>query len=320
MKKFLKIFLQFMVVMALMSIALNYSAMAKESLPMSEDGRGIIFKATIPVPNKDMAGQEITKTVVMKGLEYVKTITVVIAILYITILGYRLVTEGENEEEVTKAKRGLIFTAIALMMLSMSKELAMIFDMDKGKTLLGTPQEILKRVRLFDKQVEISITFIKFVIGTFATIMLVRSGVKLITAGGKEEETTKHKKSMLYSGGGLLLIYVGDVFINKVLYKVNKNVYTGTNGVHPKVDPEAGIAEIVGVTNFIVSFVGPIAVLMLVVGAIMYATAGGQEEQMEKAKKLMLATFLGIILIYGSFALVSTVVAGKLKAFDAIAE
>jgi len=113
---------------------------------------------------------------------------------------------------------------------------------------------------------------------------------------------------------------LGEIFIDKVFYKVNKNVYTGTTGIHPKVNAQAGIEEIVGITNFIVSFVGPIAILMMVVGAIMYATAGGEEEQMQKAKRLLVATFIGIVMIYGSFALVSTVVNGKLAALDAIAE
>ena len=36
------------------------------------------------------------------------------------------------------------------------------------------------------------------------------------------------------------------------------------------------------------------------------------EERMEKAKKLIIATIVGIVIIYGSFALVSTVISGKL--------
>lgn len=321
MKISLKTVCQFLTVMTLIVIFTHLSVFAGDysSLPISPDAKDILTGSQIPTP-PDKTGQEIAKDLVLGGLRYVKIITVVVGILYITIMGYTLVTHGDNEEEVTKAKRGLTYTIIAFIMISISQEFSRIFDMEGGKTLLGSPQEIIKRVRFFDKQVEIVMTFIKYVIATFATLMVVRSGIKLVTAGGKEEEATKHKKSILYSAGGLILIYVGDIFINKVFYKVDKNVYSGITGVHPKVDAKAGVEQIIGITNFIVSFVGPIAILMLIVGAIMYATAGGEDEKMQKAKRLLLATAFGIILIYGSFALVSTVVTGRLQDLQVLAE
>lgn len=312
---------QFLIVMTLITIFTHLSAFADHysSLPISPGGEKILHGADIPKP-PDKTGQQIAKDLVLGGLRYVKIVTVVIGILYITIMGYTLVTHGDNEEEVTKAKRGLVYTIIAFIMISISQEFSRIFDMEGGKTLLGSPQEIIKRVRFFDKQVEIVMTFIKYTIATYATLMVVRSGIKLVTAGGKEEETTKHKKSILYSAGGLILVYVGDIFINKVFYKVDKNVYSGITGVHPKVDAKAGVEQIVGVTNFIVSFIGPIAVLMLIVGGIMYATAGGEDEKMQKAKRLLVATALGIILIYGSFAMVSTVLTGRLEDLGTLTE
>lgn len=321
MKISLKTVCQFLTVMTLIVIFTHLSVFAGDysSLPISDGAKDILTGSQIPTP-PDKTGQEIAKDLVLGGLRYVKIVTVVVGILYITIMGYTLVTHGDNEEEVTKAKRGLTYTIIAFIMISISQEFSRIFDMEGGKTLLGSPQEIIKRVRFFDKQVEIVMTFIKYTIATYATLMVVRSGIKLVTAGGKEEETTKHKKSILYSAGGLILIYVGDIFINKVFYKVDKNVYSGITGVHPKVDAKAGVEQIVGITNFIVSFIGPIAILMLIVGAIMYATAGGEDEKMQKAKRLLVATAFGIILIYGSFAMVSTVLTGRLENLGTLTE
>jgi len=62
--------------------------------------------------------------------------------------------------------------------------------------------------------------------------------------------------------------------------------------------------------------VGPIAVLVLVLGGIMYTTAGGDEEKMNKAKRLLIATGIGIMIIYGAFALVSTFLAGDIQAIS----
>lgn len=288
----------------------------QSALPISETAKEVYKSGSIPVP-PDKTGQAILKDLVLGGLAYAKVLIGVVGILYITILGYKLVQASGDEEDIAKAKRGLIYTLIAFVMVSMSEDVGKIFDMER-KTLLSSPQDILARVRLFDKQVEIFMTFVKYVIGAFAAIMVVQAGVKLVTAGGEEEEVSKNKKNIMYSAGGLMIIYVGEIFIKKVFYKVDKNVYTGITGVHPAIDAKEGVDQIAGVTNLIIAFAGPVAVLMLIAGAIMYATAGGEEEKMNQAKRLIIATIAGIIIIYGAFAIVSTIIASKLTEVGAM--
>jgi len=321
-KNVLKFIGQLAVVMALITIVINISILGaqaasdKSALPISETAKEVYKQGDIPIP-PEKTGQAVLKDLVLGGLAYAKVIIGVIGIMYITILGYQLIQAMGEEEDITKAKRGLIYSLIAFVLVSMSEDIGKIFDMERS-TLLQSPQEILKRVRLFDKQVEIFMTFVKYVIGAFAAIMVVQAGVKLITAGGEEEEVSKHKKNIMYSAGGLIIIYVGEIFIKKVFYKVDKQVYTGITGVHPAIDAKEGVEQLAGITNFVVAFAGPIAVLMLIAGAIMYATAGGEEEKMNEAKRLVVATVIGIIIIYGAFAVVSSIVASKLTEVGAI--
>jgi hypothetical protein len=325
-KVLLKNLLQITVVLGVASFLINFSIIIPQAyadkiaadsyLPISNEAEQVYEGGDIVAP-PDKTGQEIAKDLILGGLSYVKVIFGVVGIMYITILGYQLVQAMGNEEDITKAKRGLIYALIAFLMVSMSEDIAKIFDMEKG-TLLQSPQEILKRVRLFDKQVEIFMTFIKYLIGSFAAIMVVQAGVKLITAGGNEEEVSKHKKNIMYSAGGLALIYVGQIFIEKVFYKVDKTVYTGISGVHPAINAKEGVEQIAGITNMIVTFAGPIAVLMLIGGAIMYVTAGGEEENMNKAKRLIIATAVGILIIYGAFAIVSSVISSRLTEVGAM--
>lgn len=309
MKKAIRFLLEFGILMAIIYLFTGGLVFAQGHLPLDSQ---IYEQGNIPVaPEK--SGQEIVVDAVMGALGYVKTITVVIGILYITLLGFRLVIAGGNEEEVTKARRGLVYAIIAFVLISMSEDLGYIFEMGAEKgTILENPQQIIGRIDLFDKQVQIIISFIKYVIGAYATIMAVRAGIGLITSGGNEEEVSKNRKALLYSGGGLLMIFAGQIFIDNVFYKVNKQVYSGITGVHPGVDAKEGVEQIIGITNLIVSIVGPIAVLMLIVGAIMYALAGGEEERMEKAKRLIIAAVVGIVLIFGAFAIVSTVISSQL--------
>ncbi len=321
--KLLRTIGEFAAMMAVIAIVIKIGqfidpafAADQSALPISETAKEVYKSGSLPVP-PEKSGQVILKDLVLGGLAYAKVIIGVVGILYITILGYKLVQASGDEEEITKAKRGLIYTLIAFIMVSMSEDIGKIFDMER-QTLLSSPQDILNRVRLFDKQVEIFMTFVKYVIGAFAAIMVVQAGVKLVTAGGEEEEVSKNKKNIMYSAGGLIIIYVGEIFITKVFYKVDKTVYTGITGVHPAIDAKEGVSQIAGITNFVIAFAGPIAVLMLIAGAIMYATAGGEEEKMNQAKRLIVATIAGIIIIYGAFAVVSTIIASKLTEVGAM--
>lgn len=308
MKKIIFPIAQFLGLFLIISLALKLNAFAINTLPIEND---IFLEGGIPVPPSG-DGKEIARMIVFGALGYAKILAGVLGMIFLTIMGFRLVIRGENEEEITNTKRGFIFILIAFIMISMAEDIGGIFDMEKG-TIIKSPQEILKRVALFDKQVEILITFMKYVLGSFATLMVIRYALKIITGGGNEDEVTKNRKSLLLSAGGLALIFVGDIFINKVFYNINKNFYTGTDGAQATIDLEAGISEIVGITNFILKFVGPIAVLMLIVGAIMYATAGGDQERMDKAKRLLLTTMVGIVIIFGSFAIVSTIISGEIE-------
>ncbi len=320
MKQILKTALQFLAIMAVSAVLIGNMALAS-SLPMPDSAYGIYKSAQIPTPDIGSGeGQQAVVEFVINGvLPYVKVLTGVIGLLFISLMGFTLITASGNEEEVSRATRGIIYSIIAFVMISMSQDVAAIFDMRKD-TLFGSPQSILQRVHLFDKQVEIFVTFVKYVIGSYAVVMIVRSAAKLITAGGNEETTAKHKKSIMYSLSGLVLVYLGDVFINKVFYKIDKTSYSGITGAHPYSDAKAGVEQIVGITNLVVSFVGPAAVLMLLIGGVMYATAGGEDTAVERAKRIIFASIGGIVIVYGAFALVSTVLAGRLEDIQAIAQ
>lgn len=305
----IKIFIQLAaisVAIVALNILLSETVFAA-SLPITKD---VYINGNVPVP-PDKSGQEIAKDLVYGALKYAKMIIGVMGIVYITIMGGQLVMMGGNEDQATTLKKGFVYAIISFVIVSMSQDIAKIFDMESS-TILQSPQVLLERIRLFDKEVEIVVTFMKYILGAFATLMVVRSAIGLIVTGGKEEEATKHKQGIIYSGAGLLLIYIGQIFIDKVFYKVDKQVYSGITGVHPGVDAKEGVEQIVGITNLIVTFMAPVALILLIAGAVMYATAGGEQDRLDKAKRLVFATIIGIVIIYGAFALVNTVIYSRL--------
>jgi len=58
--------------------------------------------------------------------------------------------------------------------------------------------------------------------------------------------------------------------------------------------------------NFILGFVGLIAVLMIIYGGFRLLTSGGDEEGSKDAKNIILYAIIGIIIILFSFAIINT--------------
>lgn len=65
---------------------------------------------------------------------------------------------------------------------------------------------------------------------------------------------------------------------------------------------------ILNVLNFVLSFLGLIAVAALIYAGFLYVTSGGDDSANEKSKKILIYAVIGILLILASFAIVNTVI------------
>lgn len=319
-KRILKIALEITLLTSVILLILNLPlALAADSIPIPDASK--YSAGGLPTPSQDpnVTGQDIIIEAIQTGIGYFKVLVGVVAVFFIILMGAKYVTSGGDEESVKKASNGLLYAVIAFAIISVSEEIGRIvgffdvgkaFDSTPTGGIIGSPSEILERVHLFDKQVEVVMVFIKYFIGSLAVLMLVINGTRLIVGGGEEENVKKARNGIIYALFGLVVLYLGDILINKVFYTVDSSVYSGIEGVTPKVDLARGVEEIVGITNFIVSFIGPLLLLLLLIGGVMYLTSGGEEEGMNKAKRLIVSAIIGLIIVYGAFAIVSTVVTG----------
>lgn len=62
------------------------------------------------------------------------------------------------------------------------------------------------------------------------------------------------------------------------------------------------------IVNFFLYFLGFIATIMIIYGGILYVTSAGNDENVGKAKKILMYSVAGIIIILLSFAIVNTVI------------
>lgn len=62
------------------------------------------------------------------------------------------------------------------------------------------------------------------------------------------------------------------------------------------------------IVDYFLFFLGLVATLMVIYGGIIYVTAAGEQDAVDKAKKIISYSLIGIIIILLSFALVNTII------------
>lgn len=320
---------QFVVTMGLMTVILLavYSpllaqAEAKKSYPLFPLAGNSSY-GNVPAPTGDNAKSQLAE-LIFDLVMNARYIIGAVAILLIVIAGVRMVTGQGNDEVYGKARQTILWAVIGLAVVGLSGEMAKIFAVScpeftpPGDTPVGCtaggflkdPNAMLRSVTIFNQRTQIIIVFIKYFIGSVAILLIVRNGLRMVAMGSAEDKIAIDKKNLVYTIIGLILIVISDNLISKVFYKLDLTRYPTTGGARPAIDSARGLAEIVGFTNFAVTLLGPIAIIVLIAGAVMYMTAAGDDGKMGTAKRMITTALIGIIIIYGAFAIVSTVISG----------
>lgn len=61
------------------------------------------------------------------------------------------------------------------------------------------------------------------------------------------------------------------------------------------------------ILNFFLGFLGFVATIMVIYGGVLYVTSAGNDENVAKAKKILMYAIVGILIILVSFALINTI-------------
>ena len=79
------------------------------------------------------------------------------------------------------------------------------------------------------------------------------------------------------------------------------SITAGQAGYQEKAD---GVGEIIGlILKIALSFLGVIFLILMVYGGYLWMTARGKEEQVNKAKELITAAVIGLVIVVGAYAL-----------------
>ena len=120
----------------------------------------------------------------------------------------------------------------------------------------------------------------------------------------------------------LIIIIFGIIILFSAIFFCQKaNAYTfGTGEFSLNVNPTTSFGEgetgtsaaISRIFNITITVSEVIFIILLLIGGIMYLTALGNDEQVGKARKLMLEAVIGIVIVLAAWAL-GTFIIGRLK-------
>ncbi len=138
------------------------------------------------------------------------------------------------------------------------------------------------------------------IVAVLAVLMIVIGGIIYITSAGDQGRVDLAKKAITAAVIGLALAIAAPTFLQEI-YGVLGSTGASTPSIAQGNKSLSNI--ILDTLNILLSILGVLAILMLVVGGIMYMTSGGDDTRTDTAKNTIKYAIIGLIV-----ALVSLVV------------
>ena len=107
---------------------------------------------------------------------------------------------------------------------------------------------------------------------------------------------------------GSAFIASGAFFINQALAQGSSFFDNPQTGASPNVATQGTLGQnVTNIINFFLGLLGLIAVAFLIYAGVLMVTAGGNDDQVGKAKKIITFSVIGIIIILLSYTIVTFV-------------
>ncbi len=234
-----------------------------------------------------------------------------IAIILIIISGMRMIFAQGEESIITDQKRSITYAVVGLVAILLIERMIdilyapssiLITSLDADVQKLSTDVETA-----FSTEIYGLINFIRAIIASIAILFIIISGLKSITAAGEEEKITKQKRSVMWIIIGLILLAVDQTIVRNIFGTPVKE-----QADQIKASNVTAIINTLGtIIQFALGFVGLIALAALIYGAGMMIANYGNDEMVQKAKKIVKSAIIGIIIIISAYTLVATLIVFK---------
>lgn len=142
------------------------------------------------------------------------------------------------------------------------------------------------------------------IIVTLSLVFIVIGAVLYITSAGDEGRIKTAKAAITASMIGLALGIAAPSFLKEI------SGVLGWTSLPSAASGALTLSEIaMNVLDFLLAIVGVLAIIMLVIGGMMYLTAAGSEDQIDTGKKIIKFSIIGIAVSLAALVIVSQIAA-----------
>lgn len=278
----------------LAALALGLFAAAKISYAQGYFGDGWDkYLEGLRGPGEGESGEEMAADFVRNGIVIVRYLIGGVALLTGTIYALMLIFARGNEESIGKQRKNFLWALIGFLILIVAESFARLLNPERATTTA------LIDFNAARDQLRDIIDYIKWIIGPVMVLLMTISGVRMMTAGGDTEVIDQQKKNLAWGLVGLLVVLLASNIVNAI-YVLNAPDQISAAG------PAGIIEQIAGIIRLMMVVLGPIAVGFTLYAGFLYLTALDNEDQMGKAKKMIIIGITSIVIIYSAYALANT--------------
>jgi len=229
----------------------------------------------------------------------IKNIAGALAIIWIIIAGARMIFARGDENTITEQKRAILWGVIGLLAILLTDRM---IDVLYGPA--GNIRTELVLDQGFSDEIYGIVTFLKAIIGMIAIFFIVLSGIKTVFASGEEDKITQQRKSVLWVVIGLILIAIDQILVENFFI-----IPTQLQSDRIETSNVVSIINITGsVLKFTLGFVGLITFGILIYGAATMVMNYGNDEMVQKSKKIIKNAIIGILVILSAYVIVASLV------------
>ena len=245
------------------------------------------------------SSEDLAKSFILNLVHIARNLVGALALFMGVLYGLKMVIARGQEDVISKQKNNFLYALLGFMILIISENVAKIFNPEDAAT-----NQLIDFNAARDQLRDI-VSYMKWLLGSIAVLMFMVSGIRLIGAQGEDSEISKQKKNITWSILGMLAILLASNLVNA--FYVIKSPTETTSAA-----PTTAINEVAGVIRLILVFLGPAAIGFTIYAGFMYLTALESDERAKKAKGMIVAGVVAIVIIYGAYALVNTLTSANL--------
>jgi len=246
-------------------------------------------------------------TIVISYARRFKYIVVILAVLFIVIAGIRMITASGNEDIVKKNRTSLIWLMVGLVIMQLSEIFVNILynqDHYRGFGIFGDYAKNIPE-ELQNSLVNPLLNFMMTLLAVIAVLMILIAALKMMTAMGDENKIKKQQQMIIGAMLGLGVIILAKPVV-QWFYGY------GDETSQPSVHVEQSVSIVVQIANFMMGFTFVAAVVMVIVAGIMMIVHFGNDQRVQKAKKIISWVFIGLALILSAYTIVLLFIAPQL--------